>query len=204
MEDVLFVADADRVAGIRASLVAGDDVGLLGEHVDDLPFPFVAPLGAEDHLDGHVVHRLRWCEVMNRGRSKKTPASHRDKVGDVTSEMQLLLLQRCDRLVDRRIRFEHRAELGDLDERRDLLGCAGELQVRRRRSSGAGAADEEAEPGTVHELDALQIDDDVLLSCIDKLVQLAVQCRWHRDRPSGCRRRGMTVTAPLLCSSRTS
>ena len=39
--------DDQRVAGIVAALEADDDVGLLGQPVDDLAFAFVAPLGAD-------------------------------------------------------------------------------------------------------------------------------------------------------------
>ena len=39
--------DDQRMAGIMAALEADDDVGLLGEPIDDLAFTFVAPLGAD-------------------------------------------------------------------------------------------------------------------------------------------------------------
>ena len=39
--------DHQGVAGIMATLEADDDVGLLGEPVDDLALAFVAPLGAD-------------------------------------------------------------------------------------------------------------------------------------------------------------
>src|SRR5207249_5842150 len=42
-------AGLDRVARIRSALIAHDQIGALGEHVDDLPFALVAPLGADDH-----------------------------------------------------------------------------------------------------------------------------------------------------------
>ena len=45
--------DDERVSGIVAALVAHDDIGALGEPVDDLAFAFIAPLGA-DH--NHVCH----------------------------------------------------------------------------------------------------------------------------------------------------
>ena len=48
--------DDDRVARVRATLVAADEVGLLGEQVDDLALPLVAPLRADDHGRGHVAH----------------------------------------------------------------------------------------------------------------------------------------------------
>ena len=47
------VADHERVAGVVAALVAGDDVGPLGQQVDDLALALVAPLGAHDHVQRH-------------------------------------------------------------------------------------------------------------------------------------------------------
>ncbi len=41
--------DHQRVAGVMATLEAHDDVGLLGEPVDDLAFALVAPLRADHH-----------------------------------------------------------------------------------------------------------------------------------------------------------
>jgi len=40
--------DDDSVAGVVAAGVAGDDVELFREDVDDLAFAFVAPLGSKD------------------------------------------------------------------------------------------------------------------------------------------------------------
>jgi hypothetical protein len=34
----------NRVSGIVAALAADDNIGFGREHVDDLPFPFIAPL----------------------------------------------------------------------------------------------------------------------------------------------------------------
>ncbi len=51
------LAPLDGVAGVRAALVAGDDVHLRREQVDDLSFPLVAPLGADDDGDGHFLSR---------------------------------------------------------------------------------------------------------------------------------------------------
>src|SRR5439155_20159449 len=41
-------AGVDRVARVRPALIAHDQIGALGEHVDDLPFAPSAPLGAAD------------------------------------------------------------------------------------------------------------------------------------------------------------
>src|SRR5436309_6157743 len=42
-------AGVDRVACVRPALIAHDEIGALGEHVDALPFALVAPLGADNH-----------------------------------------------------------------------------------------------------------------------------------------------------------
>ncbi len=49
VQDEFFLADLDGVAGVVAALRADDDVGLLGEDVDDLSFSFIAPLGADEN-----------------------------------------------------------------------------------------------------------------------------------------------------------
>src|SRR2546425_432873 len=46
--------DDDRVPGIRAALVAADDIGVLREQIDDLALPFVSPLRADDDSRWHV------------------------------------------------------------------------------------------------------------------------------------------------------
>ena len=51
---VRLARDDDRVPGVRAALVAADEVGLLGQQVDDLPFALVSPLRADDDRSGHV------------------------------------------------------------------------------------------------------------------------------------------------------
>src|SRR5438132_4531290 len=48
-----FAVDHERVAGVRAAVVAADEVGVPGEQVDDLAFPLVAPLRAHDDGGGH-------------------------------------------------------------------------------------------------------------------------------------------------------
>ena len=55
------VADDHRVAGVGAALVADHQVGPLGEHVDELALPLVAPLGAHDHHAGGL--RRRTCRL---------------------------------------------------------------------------------------------------------------------------------------------
>ena len=45
--------DDDRVPGVRPTLVAADEVGVLGEQVDDLALALVAPLRTDDHGGRH-------------------------------------------------------------------------------------------------------------------------------------------------------
>jgi hypothetical protein len=48
LEGEVMVAELHRMPGVVASLVAGHDVIVLAEKIDDLPLPLVAPLGADD------------------------------------------------------------------------------------------------------------------------------------------------------------
>jgi hypothetical protein len=41
------------VPSVIAALKTNDDVGVLGEKVDDLPFPFLSPLGSNDDNGRH-------------------------------------------------------------------------------------------------------------------------------------------------------
>ena len=53
---VRLAVDDDRVPCVRPTLVAADEVGVLGEQVDDLALALVAPLRADDHGGRHVSH----------------------------------------------------------------------------------------------------------------------------------------------------
>ena len=47
------VADDDRVPGVRAALIANDEVVLAGQQVDDLALGFVAPLQTDNASSRH-------------------------------------------------------------------------------------------------------------------------------------------------------
>ncbi len=47
----------DRVAGVVAALRADDHVRLLGQHVNDLAFAFIAPLGADQNRIRHKFNK---------------------------------------------------------------------------------------------------------------------------------------------------
>ena len=53
---VRLAVDDDCVPCVRPTLVAADEVGVLGEQVDDLALALVAPLRANDHGGRHVRH----------------------------------------------------------------------------------------------------------------------------------------------------
>ena len=57
VQDVFLSLDVDRVAGVVAALRADHDVRLLGQHVDDLAFAFIAPLGADQNRIGHKFNK---------------------------------------------------------------------------------------------------------------------------------------------------
>ena len=52
-------ADDQRVAGIMPALEAHHDIGALRQPVDDLAFPLVPPLRADDYDVGHEAAFLR-------------------------------------------------------------------------------------------------------------------------------------------------
>jgi len=78
LQDELLAADDDGVAGVMTASVAGDDVELFAEDVDDLAFAFVAPLGAEN--DGRLLLVHEGCALRRMGsrtrNSGGTPIIH--------------------------------------------------------------------------------------------------------------------------------
>ena len=64
MQDGFLAIDDDGVAGVVAAGVADDDLRLLGEHVNDFAFAFVAPLGADENC---ICHKC--CIFCTRGRA---------------------------------------------------------------------------------------------------------------------------------------
>ena len=70
------VADHERVAGVVPALVAGDDVGALGEEVDDLALALVAPLRPDDDRERHRAtpaarRRGPGCRTWCSGRCRR-------------------------------------------------------------------------------------------------------------------------------------
>ena len=57
MERVQVVPHLDGVARVRAALEPRDDVGMIGEKIDDLALALVPELGPHDYARGHRALR---------------------------------------------------------------------------------------------------------------------------------------------------
>ena len=53
VKHILRAVEHDRVSSICTALIPRNNVGLLREHIDDLAFTFIAPLGANDDANAH-------------------------------------------------------------------------------------------------------------------------------------------------------
>ena len=87
------VAEVDGVPGVRASLIAHHPVGPLGEHVHELPFPFVPPLRADDDDDARfrtIEAELRLELVAGAGRHELAVVDDRDDVGEAVGFVEVL------------------------------------------------------------------------------------------------------------------
>ncbi len=76
--------DNERVAGVMAALEADDDVGLLGQPIDDLALALVSPLGAHhDHI-GHAAPFPPTTSVLaDLAASNSDLAATRDRCRDI-------------------------------------------------------------------------------------------------------------------------
>ena len=53
MQNVFVTVGNYGVTSVVTALSADNDIGLFGEKIDDLPFSFIAPLGANHNRVGH-------------------------------------------------------------------------------------------------------------------------------------------------------
>ena len=58
MQNVLLAINLYCMAGITPALAAHHNISLLGEHVNNLAFSFIAPLGTNENGIGHVYLRV--------------------------------------------------------------------------------------------------------------------------------------------------
>ena len=93
---VFLAADADGVAGVGAAAVADDDVGVLGEEIDDLALALVAPLQADD---AGIAFEKR-CHSATFSREKRVRTGKRDSmtVGRGVSSLSEVLPLAASRL----------------------------------------------------------------------------------------------------------
>ena len=68
LEDELLVTDADGVTGVMSPLIAGDDIEMGRQQVDDLPFSLVSPLGSDHYQIGHGAAVTGGCRSSWRSR----------------------------------------------------------------------------------------------------------------------------------------
>src|ERR1700722_17845302 len=76
LKNKLLAVDDDGVTGIMSAGIAGHDREVLRQHVDDLPFALVAPLGAYDHRSFTFFQVQLHHEGSSRQMSALRPGSH--------------------------------------------------------------------------------------------------------------------------------
>jgi hypothetical protein len=124
MRGVFFAANTDGVPGVGAAAVADDDVGMLGEKIDDLPLALIPPLESDDNgisfeERGHngclsLMGRMRGCEfkrcrwtVKGRGGGVKQPPERSgERAAKGGLESLTKILRGCPSIEGRR-RFSH-------------------------------------------------------------------------------------------------
>jgi hypothetical protein len=82
LKNKLLAVDDDGVAGVVASGIAGHDREVLRENVDDLPFAFVAPLGAYDYR-GLAFFQLQLHPGNSSGHTVLHPGSRTPRPREV-------------------------------------------------------------------------------------------------------------------------
>ena len=63
MKNMLLTVHDQGMTGIVPALEANDAIRLLGEKVDDLPFPFISPLASNDDYIRHGILSLQEHDV---------------------------------------------------------------------------------------------------------------------------------------------
>src|SRR5687768_12062486 len=79
------IAYMHGVTGVRATLIARDDAGVAGEHIDDLALTLIAPLRADDDETAVLLHRCsarawsrkRWSAPATSSMVRCTPSPRR-------------------------------------------------------------------------------------------------------------------------------
>ena len=64
MQNELLVSDDHGVTGVVSALAAHDDVGLIGEEIDDLPLAFISPLRPDKNRIWHNAKTRQYCRPL--------------------------------------------------------------------------------------------------------------------------------------------
>src|SRR5215470_17324981 len=79
LQDELFLANEDGMAGIMAALISRDNVEALGEQIHNFTFALVAPLRAKDDDVAHALYRSSYCNESSRNGGLRDDATARDE-----------------------------------------------------------------------------------------------------------------------------
>jgi hypothetical protein len=62
MDNKFFSLQDDGVPSIIPPLEPYHEIGVLGQQINDLPFPFISPLSSDDHDIGHSKSALHFSK----------------------------------------------------------------------------------------------------------------------------------------------
>ena len=82
VENELIFTDMHGVAGVGSTLVASDDVDALGEHVHDLPLPFISPLAPDDDGAGTLSWHLSLARQRRRSAGVQAQKNRPPRAGE--------------------------------------------------------------------------------------------------------------------------
>lgn len=142
MQNEALVADDDGVAGIRAALITRDAIRALAEAINNFALAFIAPLGADDDLNGHIFSTIN----LSTGH-KKTPKLHRRCAGESEFEFYAdwsALFKTSDGIGHRIENFEDARKLGDHEQAFDALRDVGEFDVAAVVAHGVQSLNQDA------------------------------------------------------------
>lgn len=67
VQHIVLVADFDGVPRVVAALEADHHIHIARQNVDELAFPFVAPLGSDQNVNRHIFPRIKvWLSCENK------------------------------------------------------------------------------------------------------------------------------------------
>src|SRR4051794_2065119 len=107
--------------------------------------------------------------------TKRTSATNSGRAGMSSSRTCSTWSATSDGGVDRVVDGEDLGETGDLEHLQDAVLRAHQREVAVVAAESLQAADQHAEPGGVEEVDAFEVDDDLVLALTDQLDELLAE-----------------------------